>query len=243
MWVVFDVDGVLIDVGESYDVATRLTAEYFLRLFGVEREIKLEWVRELRRKGSFGDDFKVSEALILFALSGRAEELIEEFPEGGTIEWVRERFGFQVFGGSIERVFNTFYLGREYPGRLFDFPGLWKRERPIVRRNLLEEASARFKLGVVTGRSALEMKLAERVIGFRFENVVTRESYLKPDPRALWELVKGERGVYVGDTVNDGLFIENYRRRYGREFGFVMVGRDVRDVNEFLEELLEGEQT
>ncbi|ASJ12732.1 HAD family hydrolase [Thermococcus thioreducens] len=239
MWIVFDVDGVLIDVRESYDEATKLTAEYFLGLFGVEREIKPEWVRELRRKGSFGDDFKVSEALILFALSGRAEELVEEFPEGGTIEWVREKFGFQVFGGSIERVFNTFYLGREYPERLFDFPGLWKKERPIVRRGLLERASKHFKLGVVTGRSALEMELAERIIGFKFENAVTREAYLKPDPRALWELVRGEPGVYIGDTINDELFVENYRGKYG-DFDFVMVGRDVKDVNEFLENALEG---
>ncbi|NJE04766.1 hydrolase [Thermococcus sp. M36] len=243
MWIVFDVDGVLIDVSDSYDVAVKLTVEYFLGLFGVEREIRPEWVRELRRKGSFGDDFKVSEALILFALSGKAEELIEEFPEGGTIEWVREKFGFQVFGGSIERVFNTFYLGGEYPERLFDFPGLWRRERPIVRRELLERASGRFKLGVVTGRSDLEMELAERIIGFKFENAVTRELYMKPDPRALWELVRGEPGVYIGDTINDGLFVENYRKRYGKEFDFVMVGRDVKDVNQFLEELLGGEQT
>ncbi|WP_258084147.1 HAD family hydrolase [Thermococcus thermotolerans] len=240
MWIVFDVDGVLIDVRESYDTATKLTAEYFLRLFGIERKVKPEWVRELRRKGSFGDDFKVSEALILFALSGRAEELIEEFPEGGTIEWVREKFGFQVFGGSIERVFNTFYLGREYPKRLFDFPGLWRKEHPIVRRELLERASERFKLGIVTGRSALEMELAEKIIGFKFEHVVTREIYLKPDPRALWELARGEPGVYIGDTINDGLLVENYRKRYGRKFDFVMVGRDVEDVNEFLVELLEG---
>lgn len=243
MWIVFDVDGVLIDVRESYDTATKLTAEYFLRLFGIEREIKPEWARELRRKGSFGDDFKVSEALILFALAGNVDGLIAEFPEGETIGWVREKFGFQVYGGSIERVFNTFYLGREYPERFFDFPGLWKRETPIVRRKLLEEASERFRIGVVTGRSVLEMELAERIIGFKFENAVTREAYLKPDPRALWELVRGEPGIYVGDTINDGIFIENYRRRYGKEFDFVMVGRDVGNVNEFLVELLAGEQT
>lgn len=239
MWVVFDVDGVLIDVSGSYDQAVKLTVEYLLRLFGIEREVKPEWVRELRRKGSFGDDFKVSEALILFSLAGDVEELVEEFPAGGTIDWVRERFGFEVHDGSIERVFNTFYLGMEYGGRIFDFPGLWRRERPIVKRELLEEASKRFKLGVVTGRSSLEMELAERVIGFHFEKAVTRELYLKPDPRALRELVNGEPGVYVGDTLNDELFIENYRRKYG-EFDFVMVGREVGDVNEFLERILEG---
>ncbi|WP_297516333.1 hydrolase [Thermococcus sp.] len=239
MWVVFDVDGTLIDVGESYDLAVKLTVEYFLRAFGVERKVELEWIRKLRSKGSFGDDFKVSEALILFSLAGDVETLVEEFPAGEGIEWVRERFGVGMHRGSIERVFNTFYLGEAYPGRLFDFPGLWRREKPLIEAELLRKLSEEFKVGVVTGRSELELRLAEKILGFRFERAVTRELGLKPNPDLLWELVNGERGVYVGDTLNDELFVENYRRKYG-DFDFVMVGRDVEDVSEFVENLLEG---
>ena len=238
MWVVFDVDGTLIDVSESYDTAVKLTVEYFLRMFGVERKIDLGLVRKLRSKGSFGDDFKVSEALILFSLAGDVEELVEKFPAGEGIDWVRNRFGFEIHGGSIERVFNTFYLGEVYPGRLFDFPGLWKREKPLISREPLEKLGRMTKIGVVTGRNELELRLAEKILGFHFEKAITRELGLKPNPDLLWELVRGEEGVYVGDTLNDELFIENYRKKYG-DFDFVMVGRDVESASVFVENLLE----
>jgi len=240
MWVIFDVDGVLIDVRESYDLATKMTVEYFLKELGKDYEISLDLIRKLRRKGAFGDDFKVSEALILFAMAGDVEGLIEEFPEGEGIGWVRARFGRVINTRSIERIFNTFYLGECYKERAFDFDGLWKREKPMVRRELLERAGKRFKLGVITGRSAQELELAERILGFHFENTVTRELYVKPNPRAIWHLTKGEYGIYMGDTTNDELLVENYRKQYGRDFSFLMVGRDVKDVNEAIEKLLDA---
>jgi len=239
MWLIFDIDGVLIDVGESYDLATKLTAEHFLRLFGKNIEIELELIRNLRKKGAFGDDFKVSEALIIGALTGDLRKFVQDFPAGTGIEWVRETFGIMIDPKSIERVFNTFYLGEMYENRVFEFEGLWKKEKPIVRKELLEKASERFKIGVVTGRSALELRLAETILDFRFENAVTRELYTKPDPRSLWHLTKGEEGIYIGDTVNDGLLVENYKKTYGKNFSFLMVGQDVRDINEAIERLLD----
>lgn len=38
--------------------------------------------------------------------------------------------------------------------------------------------------------------------------------------------------------VGDELFIENYRKKYG-DFGFLMVGRDVENVNEVIKMFLE----
>jgi len=233
-WLIFDVDGVLIDVSESYDLATKFTVEYFLK----NKKVELESIRALRKKGAFGDDFKVSEALIAFGMNGDVKEPVEGFPEGEGIGWVRKRFGTIVEPKEIERVFNTFYLGEYYRERPFDFDGLWKRERPIVRKKLLEKAGEKFKLGVITGRSRIELKLAEGPIGFHFENAVTRELYLKPDPGSIWHLVRGESGVYVGDTLNDELLVENYRKSYGRDFGFLMIGRDVKDVNEAIDLVL-----
>ena len=232
MWLIFDVDGVLIDVSESYDLATKLTVEYFLKKLGKNIEVELGWIRDLRRKGAFGDDFKVSEALIIGALTEDILQFVEDFPSGEGIEWVRSRFGVVVNPKSIEKVFNTFYLGEYYKDRLFEFDGLWKKEKPIVKRELLEKANERFKLGVVTGRSALELELAEKILGFHFENAVTRELYVKPDPKALWHLTKGEEGIYIGDTINDELLVENYKKEYKKDFDFLMVRRDVKDVNE-----------
>ncbi len=221
-WVVFDVDGVLIDVSESYDLATKLTAEHFLRLMGKNIAVDVEWLRKLRRRGGFGDDFKLSEALVILTLAGE-----REIDEGTSIEDLRERYGVALEEREVERVFNELYLGR-----------LWRREKPILKTELLRELEKRFKVGVVTGRSREEMALAEKIIGYRFENVVTRELHLKPDPRALWYLVRGENGVYIGDTANDERLVENYRRKYG-EFDFIMVGRDVDDVNEAIKVILE----
>ncbi len=237
-WIVFDVDGVLIDVSESYDIATELTVKYFLQMFDLKVEVEPELIRKLRQKGAFGDDFKLSEALIIGALSGDLKTFVEEFPEGEGIGWVREKFGIIIDMDAIKRLFNTFYLGEYYEGRAFDFNGLWKKEKPIVKRELLGRAVERFKLGVITGRSMLELKLAEKLIGFHFENAVTRELYVKPDPQAIWYLTRGEYGIYIGDTINDELLVENYKRRYGKEFEFLMVGRDAKDVNEAIEELL-----
>ena len=51
--------------------------------------------------------------------------------------------------------------------------------------------------------------------------------------------MKGELGVYVGDTLNDELFIEDYRKKYGN-FNFMMIERDVENVSVFVKNLLEG---
>ena len=237
-WVVFDVDGVLIDVRESYDIATKLTAEFFLRLFGREETVDLDSIRKLRLKGSFGDDFKVSEALVILTLAGDLGR-IDDLPEGITIEKIREGYGIYLEAEEVERVFNAFYLGDRFGMGSVPSIGLWRRERPIVDADRLTELEKVYKIGALTGRSRLELELAEEILGYRFKYAVTRESYLNPDPRALWELVGGEYGVYIGDTHNDELLVENYRGEYG-DFDFIMVGRDVEGVNEAIKTLLEG---
>lgn len=237
MWLVFDVDGTLIDVSESYDMAVKLTVEYLLEELGKPREVEIELVRELRKKGVFGDDFKLSEALVRAVFSGLNDW--EQIPEGAGVEYFRRNFPLRIDPVYVERVFNTFYLGGLYEDRFFDFEGLWRLEKPLVDVELLREAAERFRLGVVTGRNRLEMELAERIIGFRFPKAVTRESGLKPDPELLRCLVGNEKGVYIGDTAGDELFIENYRTKYG-DFGFLMVGRDVENANEAIKMFLEG---
>jgi phosphoglycolate phosphatase-like HAD superfamily hydrolase len=235
-WLIFDVDGVLIDAAESYDKATKLTVEHYLKEDGIIANVPYKLIRRLRKKGSFADDFRLSEALIIAFMGGEdLAKFVDEFPIGKGIEYVRDKYGVRVDFRKIVRIFNTYYLGRLYDEALFEFEGLWKRERPFVDRNLLETAKGKYKLGVITGRNALELELAYRIIDFRFSKAVTREMARKPEPRALELIVrKGEGGIYVGDTANDELLIKNYNRKNGTNFGFIMVGRDVKDVNEVL---------
>ncbi|PTD94774.1 hypothetical protein C9439_00765, partial [archaeon SCG-AAA382B04] len=70
-WIVFDIDGVLIDVSPSFDRAVKATVEKLLRKYGKQTKIKKKTIRKLRRKGAFGDDFKLTEALIAAEASGR----------------------------------------------------------------------------------------------------------------------------------------------------------------------------
>ena len=221
MWIIFDVDGVLIDTSKSYDMAVKMTVEHILRKYGVMSSISLDEIRGLRQRKSFSDDFELSEWIIRKYLKSEDTEMNHYFSRGISIE--------------IERVFNTYYLGELYSHRIFPYPGLWKHERPLLSSAILEDLSRRgFKLGVITGRDRLELRIAEHLLNFRFSHAVTREDYRKPDPRALWSITNGELGVYIGDSKVDELLVKKYRRSYG-EFLFIMVPRDAESTAQAVE--------
>lgn len=46
-WIVFDIDGVLIDVSGSYDLAVLETATMFLEKFGIGYDLSLQLIRIL----------------------------------------------------------------------------------------------------------------------------------------------------------------------------------------------------
>lgn len=248
-WLVFDIDGVLIDVSKSFDKAVKKTVKYILEDQKKESTSpRIKEIRELRKKGVFGDDFKLTEALILgLERFGSFESVLKNFHEGENIEWVRERWSSpdagQTENGNIDRdqlkrVFDSFYLGDELRGNIFEFKGLWKEEKSMVKTSLLERAEKRYDIGVVTGRNDKELELAENIIGYEFDRCVTRDSFLKPDPRALKELVGDDHGVYIGDTLTDQKMIERYDEKYEGDFEFVMIERDVKGVNTFLKDIL-----
>ncbi len=221
-WLVFDVDGVLLDVSKSYDMATKLTVEYFFRKIGRDDKLELKVVDELRRKGAFGDDYKLTEALLC--------DNIDAIPSGATIEWIRDTYDPPFSSEEIRPIFDTYYLGEMGEDPQFDFDGLWKKEETIIDIELLEEVESRFELGAVTGRCDLEMRLAEGIIGYEFKKKVTSDDYLKPDPRALKSLVGDESGLFIGDSKTDELLVERYNERYDGRFDFIMVKRDVNEA-------------
>lgn len=239
-WVIFDVDGVLVDTSESYDLAVKHTVEAYLASRGIQIDVKLDYIRLLRTKGSFGDDFDLCEALILGAQFGDLESFVEKFPSKESVDWVRDRTHERIVRNRLFRYFNTLYLGNQYPERLFDHEGFWKNEKPLVDVELLRSIESAFKIGVVTGRDRMELNLAEKIISYHFQYSVTRDEVLKPNPEAL-ELICGiSTGVYVGDTLNDGMLVERYNKRFGKDlFAFIMVGKDVESVNDFLRFLLQ----
>ncbi|MFW6421515.1 MAG: hydrolase [Candidatus Bipolaricaulota bacterium] len=243
-WVVLDVDGVLIDVRRSYDLAVMKTVEHFAEDRGSLAGLTLDSIRKLRRRGLFGNDFQVSEALIASLSDGPPEDFVSSFPSDRGIQWVRKRYPCPTSPEEVRHFFNTVYLGRKYSERLFDCRGLWREEEVLVETDLLHRLDQRGPLGVITGRSELELSLAEDLLGFEFNHAVTREWKVKPDPACLRVLVGPPElepfGVYIGDTLNDQKLVENFRAG-GADFGFLMVGRDVEDVNQALLRLVDDD--
>ncbi|MFO7793192.1 MAG: hypothetical protein R6W73_09505 [Candidatus Saliniplasma sp.] len=235
-WIVFDVDGVLVDVDRSYGVAVKLTVEQFLDAVGKTVDIDLDDIKRLREKGIFPDDFKLCEALILGFLE-YGGKFVKKFPEGEDVSWIRDVRGGCIKPSSIKRIFNTYYLGDKFENRLFDTKGLYNEEKRIIDLKLLKKAEELFDIGVITGRNDLEMRLAEEVIGHEFDHVVTRDHALKPDPICLDRIGAG-KGVYIGDTETDRQLVERYNNKNRKGFEFRKVDDD-QDVNQVLEELLD----
>ena len=57
---IFDIDGVLVDVSSSYRVAIKQTVEHF-----TGREVSLEEIQALKNKGGYNNDWDTSEELII----------------------------------------------------------------------------------------------------------------------------------------------------------------------------------
>ena len=220
-WVVLDIDGVLIGVSESYDRAVELTAEKLLAELGADYQFSPTTIRSFRKKGQFGDDYKVTEGLVLAGTKENPEEFVAGFPAGKGLEWIRERTEMNIGRDRVKEIFDRYYLGGKY-GDEITTTGLWEREEAMVDGPLLEKIETRFNLGFITGRSRQEVRLAGEILDYDFSRVITREDYHKPDPRALRTLVGGESGVYLGDTLNDRLLVENFNDT-GGEFDFIPV--------------------
>jgi histidinol-phosphate aminotransferase len=107
---------------------------------------------------------------------------------------------------SLEEVrsrFETLYQGT------FERPGLKLNERLLVERPRLEGWSARYPLGIVTGRprSDAEEFIERTGIGASFSALVTREDApLKPDPKPVAKALDRlgvDRAWMLGDTPDD----------------------------------------
>ncbi len=75
--IIFDVDGVLVDVRESYHLAIKETAEHYLG-----REVPLDLIKKIKYERAINNDWDVTQAVIEH-FGGKAdyEELVEVFTQ------------------------------------------------------------------------------------------------------------------------------------------------------------------
>ena len=229
--VVLDVDGVLVDVADSYRRAIVETLEYLY-----DDTIDRADVQLFKDAGGFNNDWELTDAAALFVLARRrgfefsleaytdaiagmggglaaaktvvAEELTPADRERVFAAWDRDR---------IRDVFQQLYLGpklyRAFEGGETDLEvsGFIHDEPVLIDDETVARLRERWALGILTGRPEAEAEVALERAGFgdldpahRF----TMDDWTagKPDPAALIELANrldAEALAFVGDTLDD----------------------------------------
>ncbi|AFZ73524.1 TIGR01548 family HAD-type hydrolase [Natronobacterium gregoryi] len=214
--VVLDVDGVLVDVADSYRRAILESVEYVY-----DRTIRKADVQAFKDAGGFNNDWELTYAAALYVLatSEGYDDSIGEFTdriaaEGGGLEAaetvVRDSIGARAFQRVADRwncerlhdVFQQLYLGPELyrgleggepdenledAGFIHDEPVLLE---PATRDALVEE----YNVGILTGRPKTEAEIALERVGLDetipLEHRFTMDDWEegKPHPHALTTL-------------------------------------------------------
>ncbi|MFH0875541.1 MAG: histidinol-phosphate transaminase [archaeon] len=88
--ILFDMDGVLVDVSNSYRVAIREAVNYFLKKNGIDKQITFEIIQFFKEKGRLNNDWDCSKAIIeSYGITVPMQEIISKFDEicfGGAID-------------------------------------------------------------------------------------------------------------------------------------------------------------
>jgi HAD superfamily hydrolase (TIGR01548 family) len=228
--VVLDVDGVLVDVSDSYRRAVVDTVE---RVYGAS--LDRADVQPLKDAGGFNNDWTATHALALFVLARReglpddvAAFADEVATRGGGLDAAEAVVRDRLDAAAAERafadwdtdrlraVFQQLYLGSDLYRELEGAdPDLEERgfihDEPVLLEPSTLEALRAWDLGVLTGRPSAEAAIALERVGLADlpeDRVVAMEDWDggKPDPAALVSLAErtgADAVAFVGDTLDD----------------------------------------
>ena len=229
---IFDIDGVLLEVKSSYLKAIELTVARVLKRCGRPAPPALSvLVARLKKVKGYNNDWDCSYALVLIGLvAGGPEEYAGIFTAlestnqpltvlEGTLCPLLEK-SEEYDRALIWRDFQGYYLGRgklkELYGGECDFEAdpLYLTEKPWVRAATFESLATAYKLGVYTGRNREEADLAFAGLGFYPAAVVADDGVSKkPDPAGLSLLQRElgfKRALYFGDSVDDATAVHRF---------------------------------
>ena len=229
--VVLDVDGVLVDVEDSY---RRAIVESIERVHG--ETIERDQVQMFKNAGGFNNDWELTYAAALYLLAHErgltvglqsytdeialndggldaAVTVVEEVLDEDAMAEVREEWNRD----RLKDVFQQLYLGTELYREIegddpdIETTGFIYDEQPLITPQVLAELVDRFEIGILTGRPAAEAEIAIERVGLdelEDEVVYTRDDWekSKPEPDALLELadvMESDSLVFVGDSLDD----------------------------------------
>ena len=228
--VVLDVDGVLVDVADSY---RRAIVESVDRVYG--ETIERADIQAFKDAGGFNNDWELTDAAALYVLADRegldldvaaytdriaqaggglaaAETVLADALAADANARVREAWD----SNRLRAVFQALYLGTDLYVDIegedppFETPGFIHDEPVLVAPETVTALTDRFPVGVLTGRPAAEATIALERVGLSVtpERRFTMDDWAegKPHPRALVTLAErmdARRVVFVGDTLDD----------------------------------------
>ena len=228
--VVLDIDGVLIDVADSY---RRAVIESVRRVY--DETLDRTAIQPFKDAGGFNNDWLVTDAIALYILARRHgfEQDVPTFADriadaGGGLEATKAVLDSELTTddyesvtdawepGRLRTVFQTLYLGNDLFAELedeeppFDADGYIHDEPVLIDSDTLTTLTNRYAVGVVTGRPAAEATIALDRVGLSVadEHRFTMDNWEqgKPHPYALLTLAErfdADRVVFVGDTLDD----------------------------------------
>ncbi|MFB6152617.1 MAG: TIGR01548 family HAD-type hydrolase [Halodesulfurarchaeum sp.] len=228
--VVLDVDGVLVDVADSY---RRAIVESIEHVYG--RTIPKAEVQRFKDAGGFNNDWTLTDAAALFIIARERgldldlETYTDEIAErGGGLDGVRATLEAALDQETsdavlqdwqperLRAVFQQLYLGAERYRDLegsdpeLEVDGYIEDETVLVTGDTIDALSRHFEVGVLTGRPAREADIALDRVGLSLPEAhrFTMDDWDagKPDPRALTTLaarLDATAVAYAGDTLDD----------------------------------------
>lgn len=219
--VIFDMDGVLVDVSKSYREAIKLTAQYVLKnKYGLQTNIAAADIEVMKSIPGFNNDWDLSFALIeLFAKGIRRSDFKQN------ISALSEQVKTSADYLAAKDIFQSYYLGSKLFKKLYkksasiaSQTGLIKNETLLLDLDILRKIAEKYKVGVATGRPKFEALFALRNLNISPQLI--KEIYVvgkedaqreKPFPEPLLKAVKlldCKKPIYVGDSINDILAAE-----------------------------------
>ncbi|MFB6136890.1 MAG: TIGR01548 family HAD-type hydrolase [Halobacteriaceae archaeon] len=227
--VVLDVDGVLVDVADSY---RRAIVETVRRECG--GPFSRDDVQAFKEAGGFNNDWDLTRAAGLYVLAREAglEADVPAFTDAvaerggglaGAEAEVEARLDREALvdvlaawdPDRLRDVFQALYLGTERYRELeggdppVDAPG-YVHDEPVLLDEATRDALGAYELGVLTGRPAAEADIALERVGLDVppERRFTMDDWEagKPDPHALVTLAErcgAAATCFVGDTLDD----------------------------------------